>query len=77
MKLRKFNEKELDFNAMNEQTEVLKNALEAAPNAQILRTIMDFQEENGNFSYINPKGAPSDARIDYYYTPTYLCTALS
>lgn len=76
MKLRKFNEKELDFNAMNEQTEVLKNALEAAPNAQILRTIMDFQEENGNFSYINPKGAPSDARIDYYYTPTYLCTAL-
>lgn len=73
--LKKFKERNLDFKEMDNQTEVLQKLLDREPNEEVLRAIMDFQEENGNFAYIDPQGAPSDARVDFYYTPTYLCTA--
>ena len=40
-----------------------------------LSTILDFQDEDGSFKLFDSFNIPSDARVDFCYIPTYLCTA--
>lgn len=41
-----------------------------------LNAIIDFQDDDGSFKFFDSYKIPSDARIDFIYTPTYLCTAI-
>ena len=38
-------------------------------------TILDFQDDDGSFKLFDSFKLPSDARVDFCYIPTYLCTA--
>lgn len=40
-----------------------------------LNTIVDFQDDDGSFKLFDSFKIPSDARVDFCYLPTYLCTA--
>ena len=40
-----------------------------------LKTILDFQDEDGSFKLFCSFNIPSDARVDFCYIPTYLATA--
>lgn len=41
-----------------------------------LKIILDFQDKNGSFNLITDAHIPSDARVDFQHTPTYICTAI-
>ncbi|WP_406533608.1 gamma-glutamylcyclotransferase [Methanobrevibacter sp.] len=40
-----------------------------------LSTILDFQDDDGSFKLFDSYKIPSDARVDFCYILTYLCTA--
>ena len=40
-----------------------------------LKTILDFQDDDGSFKLFCSFNIPSDARVDFCYIPTYLATA--
>ena len=40
-----------------------------------LKTILDYQDEDGSFKLFCSFNIPSDARVDFCYIPTYLATA--
>ena len=40
-----------------------------------LDAIIDFQDEDGSFKLFDSYDIPSDARVDFCYIPTYICTA--
>lgn len=71
-----------EFNELFEMISAIKNFLEE--DADINNTkwnenidkILDFQDENGSFSLLTSYRVPSDARVDFCYTPTYICTAI-
>ena len=41
-----------------------------------LTTILDFQDLDGGFKVYSSSRMPSDARVDFCYMPTYVCTAI-
>ncbi|MDO5849905.1 MAG: gamma-glutamylcyclotransferase family protein [Methanobacteriaceae archaeon] len=41
-----------------------------------LDAILDFQDADGSFKLISSFRIPSDARVDFCYVPTYICTAI-
>ena len=41
-----------------------------------LEAIIDFQDEDGSFKLFETYNIPSDARVDFCYVPTYICTAI-
>ena len=41
-----------------------------------LNAILAFQAEDGSFRLLDSYRVPSDARVDFCYIPTYLCTAI-
>ena len=41
-----------------------------------LDIIIDFQDDDGSFKFFDSRKIPSDAVVDFIYTPTYLCTAI-
>ena len=41
-----------------------------------LNTILDFQDEDGSFKLFDTFKIPTDARVDFIYTPTYICSAI-
>ena len=71
-----------EFNELFEMISAIKNFLEE--DADINNTkwnenidkILDFQDENGSFSLLTSYRVPSDARVDFCHTPTYICTAI-
>ena len=40
-----------------------------------LDAIVDFQDDDGSFKLFDSFNIPSDARVDFCYIPTYICTA--
>ena len=60
--LNDFLNEEVDFNdvAWNENLDI----------------ILDFQDDDGSFKLFDTFKIPSDARVDFCYTPTYLCCAI-
>lgn len=41
-----------------------------------LNTIIDFQDSDGSFKLFDSYKIPSDARVDFCWMPTYICTAI-
>ena len=41
-----------------------------------LSTIVDFQDSDGSFKLFDSYEIPSDARVDFCWVPTYICTAI-
>ena len=41
-----------------------------------LKTIIDFQDSDGSFKLFDSYEIPMDAKVDFCYMPTYLCTAI-
>ena len=41
-----------------------------------LEAIIDFQDEDGSFKLFESYDIPSDARVDFCYIPTYICSAI-
>lgn len=41
--------------------------------SESVRAILDFQREDGSFSFVSDCGIPSDARVLYLYRPSYAC----
>ena len=41
-----------------------------------LNTILDFQDSDGSFRLFDSYEIPVDARVDFCYIPTYICTAI-
>ena len=41
-----------------------------------LKTILDFQDSDGSFKFLDSYNIPSDARVDFCHMPTYICTAI-
>ena len=80
LKLNKQNEPE--FDELSQMTCDLKDFLNEDANPKDkdwnknLSTILDFQDPEGSFKLLNMDHLPSDAKIDFYYLPTYLCTAI-
>lgn len=67
-----------DIPAMFDQTDRLIRLRDEAPIdseefAEAVHTILDFQREDGSFSYLSSYEIPSDARVDFVYHPTYIC----
>lgn len=60
--LRQFLDEEVDFNdeVWNEN----------------LKTIIDFQDDDGSFRLFDSYEVPTEARVDFCYMPTYLCSAI-
>ena len=48
---------------------------DAAWNAN-LDAILDFQDDDGSFKLFNSFDIPSDARVDFCYMPTYICSSI-
>lgn len=44
--------------------------------AEFITSHMPLQDEKGAWGLVKPSEAPSDARVDYYYIPTYLSAAI-
>lgn len=42
----------------------------------VIRAIIEFQDERGGFSLLDSYRVESDARVDFCYMPTYICTAI-
>lgn len=41
-----------------------------------LSAILDFQDKDGSFNLFDSYEIPSDARVDFCYLPTYICSAI-
>ena len=52
---------------------------EANPNDELwsrnLKTILAFQDDDGSFRLFESYDIPTDARVDFCYIPTYICSA--
>ena len=44
--------------------------------ARNLDAILNFQDTDGSFKLISSFNIPSDARVDFCYIPTYICTSI-
>ena len=67
-----------DLRAMDEQMEQLirfrdEGAMNDSDWQQSIRNILDFQREDGSFSFLSDYRIPSDARVQYLYRPSYAC----
>ena len=79
LKLRK--QKKPDFDELCEMLADLKDFSDENPDfsdvqwRENLDIIIDFQDEDGSFKLFDSFDIPADARVDFCYTPTYICTA--
>ena len=58
-------------NFLNEDETIYNNIW-----AKNLETILDFQDPDGSFKLLDSFHIPSDARVDFCFMPTYICTAI-
>lgn len=68
----------LDLDAMVAQMRALENLRDnASPGednwSESVRAILNFQREDGSFSFVSDYDIPSDARVLYLYRPSYAC----
>ncbi len=82
LKLKKQTTNELDFGELGEMIFNLKefSAQKAdftdAEWTENLNTILDFQDADGSFKLLEGQKIPIEAKVDFHYTPTYICTAI-
>lgn len=54
----------------------LESRQSRAARISAVKDIYDEQRQDGSFGMIDPASAPADARVQFYFLPTYLCTAI-
>lgn len=70
-----------DFSELSRMISELNDFLDETPDfidvnwKKNLDTIIDFQDADGSFKLFDSYNIPSDARVDFCYIPTYICTA--
>ena len=80
--LKKQKANEPKFDELYEMLSELKDFLaeDANPKDEIwkenLNTIIDFQDEDGSFKLFTSYNIPIDAKVDFCYNPTYICSAI-
>ena len=80
--LKKQKHNEPRFDELSAMISDLMNFLneDANPNDEMwtknLSTIVDFQDSDGSFKLFDSYEIPGDARIDFCWMPTYICTAI-
>ena len=80
--LKKQKHNEPRFHELSAMISDLMNFLneDANPNDEMwtknLSTIVDFQDSDGSFKLFDSNEIPGDARIDFCWMPTYICTAI-
>ena len=69
-----------DFSELSRMISDLLDFLDETPDftdcdwIENLDVIIDFQDEDGSFKLFDSYNIPSDARVDFCYIPTYICT---
>ena len=69
------------FDELSEMLSSMKDFLSQTPDfkdkdwSKNLSTIIDFQDDDGSFKLFESYKIPVDARVDFCYLPTYICTA--
>ena len=82
LKLNKQKCNEPKFDELDEMISGLETFLDEDPDFndflwyKNLSEILDFQDPDGSFKLFEAYDIPSDARVDFCYWPTYLCTAI-
>lgn len=71
-------EKGIDFRALNSQMKALEelrdsDIFKADDWRESVGAIIDFQREDGSFSFFSDYHIPSDGRVLYIYRPSYAC----
>lgn len=80
-KLRLNKQSKPDFDELSRMIADLGDFLDATPDfadrewISNLDVIIDFQDDDGSFKLFDSYEIPSDARVDFCYVPTYICTA--
>ncbi len=80
--LKKQKHNEPKFDELSAMISDLMNFLneDANPNDEFwtknLSTIVDFQDSDGSFNLFDSYEIPGDARVDFCWMPTYICTAI-
>lgn len=80
--LKKQKHNEPKFDELSAMISDLMNFLneDANPNDEFwtknLSTIVDFQDSDGSFKLFDSYEIPGDARVDFCWMPTYICTAI-
>ena len=73
---------EPDFEEFKRMLKELKAFLKAEPEPEKqewkdnLEAIIEFQDEDGSFRFVDSYRIPMDARVDFCHIPTYICTAI-
>lgn len=81
-KLKLYKQNRPDFEELSRMILELKDFLDETPDftdcdwIENLDVIIDFQDEDGSFKLFDSYNIPSDARVDFCYIPTYICTAI-
>ncbi|MBR3362205.1 MAG: hypothetical protein IKG39_12835 [Lachnospiraceae bacterium] len=65
-----------DFNRMTKELEEFIRSDFSDEWPERLAEIQRFQTEDGGFAYVDDWRIESDARVEFCYKPTYLCTAI-
>lgn len=71
-----------DFNKLDTMLNYLKGLLSTHVNPEYeawkvaFEEVLDFQDDDGSFNLLDSFKVVSDARVDFCYMPTYICTAI-
>lgn len=82
LELKKQKDTEPKFDELTEMLSGLEDFLETEANpgdlkwVKNLSAIVDFQDDDGSFKLFDSYNIPSDARVDFCWIPTYLCSAI-
>ena len=79
MKLYRYSSMTPNFKDFNRMTKELGDFLESYFSdewPERLEEIQRFQTEDGGFAYVDDWSIDADARVEFCYKPTYLCTAI-
>lgn len=82
LNIKKQKHTEPEFDELFKMIDDLKDFLNEDPNPkdkiwnENINTILDFQDDDGSFKLFDSYEIPIDAKVDFCYMPTYLCTAI-
>lgn len=80
--LEKIDSNNPDFIKIKRMMDGLSHYLYESPSEQdsewrdCIKEIIAFQDDDGSFKIIDSFKVPSDARVDFCYIPTYICSAI-
>ena len=77
MKLQKQNAESPDFGKLKKMITTLQGLLDNSTSSKLtLKALLAFQDEDGSFKLFDTYEVPSDARVEFCHTPTYIGAAI-